>query len=143
MKAKRLKMSVITAAVIFLFAGASWAVDGKNRHHKQVGKGHIRTEHDRSDGHREPSHYNRRGYEPPRRDYQKHYDRHPAAHRAERPAFKHLQNYHGPVHGLDRYRHKVIRKHYHKHKPSYNVFSYGGSIFEPGWSVIIKTTRRW
>jgi hypothetical protein len=43
MKAKRLKMSVITAAVIFLFAGASWAVDGKNRHHKQVGKGHIRT----------------------------------------------------------------------------------------------------
>jgi hypothetical protein len=37
----------------------------------------------------------------------------------------------------------VIRKHYHKHKPSYNVFIYRGSIFEPGWSVTIKTKSRW
>ena len=32
MKAKLLKISVITTVVIFLFAGASWADGGKNRH---------------------------------------------------------------------------------------------------------------
>jgi hypothetical protein len=37
----------------------------------------------------------------------------------------------------------VICRHYHKHKPSYNVFSYWGSIFEPGWSVTFKTKSRW
>ena len=143
MKAKRLKMSVIAAMVIFLFAGASWADGAKNRHQKQVGNEHIRTEHDRSDGHREPYLYNRGWYEHPRRDYQKHYDRHPATYRAERHVFKYRQTYHRPVYGLDHPRQQVIRKHYHKHNPSYNVFSYRASVFEPGWSVIIKTTRRW
>jgi hypothetical protein len=37
----------------------------------------------------------------------------------------------------------VICRHYHKHKPSYNVFSYKRSIFEPGWSVTFKTKSRW
>jgi hypothetical protein len=37
----------------------------------------------------------------------------------------------------------VIRKHYHKHKPSYNGFSFRMPTFEPGWSVIIKTKSRW
>ena len=143
MKAKRLKMSVITTMVIFLFAGASWADGGKNRHHKQVGNEHIRTEHDRGHGYREPSQYNREWYEHRRGHYQKHYDRHLAAHRAERHAFQHRQKYHKPVSKHDRYRHKVIRKHYHKHKPSYNLFSYRVPVFEPGWSVSIKTKSRW
>ena len=143
MKAKRLKMSVITTMVIFLFAGASWADGAKNRHQSQVGTKHIRTEHDRSDRYREPSHYSRRGYEHPRRPFKKHYDRHPAAHRAERHAFKHRQTYHRPVHKHDHYRHKVIRKHYHKHKPSYNGFSFRVPTFEPGWSVTFKTKNRW
>ena len=143
MKAKLLKISVITTMVIFLFAGASWADGGKNRHHKQVGNEHIRTEHDRVDGYREPFHYNREWYEYSRRHYQKQYDRHLAAHRAERHAFNHRHRYYRPVHKHDHYRPKVIRKHYHRHKPSYNVFSYRGSIFEPGWSVIIKSKSRW
>lgn len=143
MKAKLLRISVITTMAIFLFAGASWADSAKNRHSKQVGNKHIRTEHDRSDGYREPSHYSRIGYEHPRRHYNKQYDRHPAAHRAERHAFQHRQKYHRPVQNYDRYRHKVIRKHYHKRKPSYNVFSYRAPAFGPGWSVSIKTKSRW
>jgi hypothetical protein len=143
MKAKLLKMSVITTMVIFLFAGASWADGAKDRHHKQVRNKHIRTEHDRRDECREPSHYSRRWYEHSRRDYKKHYDRHPAAYRAERHAFKHHQKYHRPVYNYDRYRHKVIRKHYHKRKPSYNGFSFRAPVFEPGWSVSIKSKSRW
>jgi len=143
MKAKLLKMSVMTTMVIFLFAGASWADDAKDRHYKQDRNKHIRTEPGRSDGYREPSHNSRRGYEHPRRHYVKHYVRHPAVHRTERHAFKHRQRYHSSIHTRDYHRHKVIRKHYHKHKPSFNVFSYGGSIFEPGWSVTFKTKNRW
>ena len=144
MKAKLLKMSVITTMVmIFLFVGASWADNAKDRHHKQVGNKHLRTEHDRSDGYREPSHLSRRWYEHPRRHYKKHYDRHPAAHRAERYAFKHRQKYHRPVRKPDHYRPKVIHKHYHKHKPSYNGFSFRVPAFEPGWSVTFKTKNRW
>jgi hypothetical protein len=37
----------------------------------------------------------------------------------------------------------VINKHYHKHKRSYNVFSFRAPVFEPGWSVTIKTKSRW
>ena len=133
MKAKLLKMSVITTMVmIFVFAGASWADGAENRHHKQVRNKHIRTEHDRSDGYREPSHYSRRWYEHPRPHYKKHYDRHPAAHRAERHAFQHRQKYH-----------RSVSKHYHKHKPSYNVFSYRARVFDPGWSFSIKSKSRW
>ncbi len=143
MKAKLLKMSVMTTAIIFLFAGASWADGGKYRHHKQVGYKHIRTEHDRSDGYHKPSHYSSRRHEHSRRHYKKQYDRHPPAHRAERHAFKHRQKYHRPVHKHDRCRHKVVHKHYHKHKPFYNVFSFRAPVFEPGWSVTFKTKSRW
>ena len=143
MKAKLLKISVITTMVIFLFSGASWADGAKNRHSKQVGNTHIRTEHDRSNGYQEPSRYSRIGYEHPRRHYNKNYDRHPAAHRAERHAFQHRQKYNRPIYKHDPYRPKVICKHYHKRKPSYNVFSYRGPVFGPGWSVSIKTNSRW
>ena len=143
MKAMLLKMSVMTIMVIFLFAGASWADDAKNRHHKIVRNKHIRTEPDRSDRYREPSHHSRRGYEHPRRHYVKRYVRHPAVHKAKKNAFKHGRKYHRPVHKHDHYRHKVIRKHYHKHKPSYNVFSFRVPAFEPGWSVTFKTKNRW
>jgi hypothetical protein len=118
MKANLLKMSVITTMVIFLFAGASWADGAENRHHKQARNKHIRTEHHRSDGYLGPSHYSRRWYELP-------------------------QKYHRPARKHDRYRHQVICKHYHKHKPSYNLFSYRVQVFEPGWFVGIKTKSRW
>ena len=143
MKAKRLKISVITTIVIFLCAGASWADGAKNRHHNRIRNEHIRTEHDRGHGYRQPSHNHREWNEHLRGRYQKHYDCHIAAHRAERHAFYHRQRYHRAVHQHDHHRHKGIRKHYHKHRPSYNVFSYRGSIFEPGWSVTIKTKSRW
>lgn len=143
MKAKLLKMSVITTMVMFLFAGASWADRGKDRHHKQVRNKQIRTEHNRSDRYRERSYYSRRGYEHPRRHDKKRYVRHPAAHRAERQAFEHRQKYRRPVHKHDHQRRMVIRKHYHKHKPSYNVFSFRAPAFEPGWSVTFKTKSGW
>ena len=143
MKAKLPKMGMMTTAIIFLFAGASWADGGKKRYHKQVGNKHIRTEPDRSDGYHKPSHYSPRRHEHSRRHYKKQYDRHPPAHRAERHAFKHRQKYHSPVYNYDRYRHKVIRKHYHKRKPSYNVFSFRAPVFEPGWSVTFKTKSGW
>ena len=143
MKAKLLKMSVITTMAIFLFAGASWADGAKNRHHKQVRNKQIRTEHDRSDRYQEASHHSRRWYEHPRRQYKKQYDRHPAAHRAEIHAFQHRQKYHRPVQNYDRYRPKVIYKHYHKRKPSYNGFSSKAPVFGSGWSVSIKSKSRW
>ena len=143
MKAKLLKISVMTTMVLFLFAGASWADRGNNRHHKRDRNKHIRTEHDRRDRYREPSHYNRRGYEHPRHQYKNHFVRHPAAHRAERHAFKHRRKYHRPVYEHDHQRPRVIRKHYHKTKPSFNVFSFRAPAFEPGWSVTFRTKNRW
>ena len=148
MKATILKMSVITTFAIFLFAGTSWADGGKNRHHKKVHKKHFRTGHHRSDGYHGWYHNGRGWYESTRRHYKKHYDRHRAAHRAKRHAFKHHHRYHRPVHKHrhcrhhDHYRHKVFRKHYHKHKPSHNVFSYRASLYDPEWSVTIKTRSR-
>ncbi len=140
MKVKLLKISVMTAAIIFLFSGASWADGAKNRHHRQGRDNQIRTTHDRSRGYQEPSHFSYRGN---RQHYKKHYNRHRAVHRAQRHAFKHRHKYHRPVHRQDRYRHKVINKHYHKHKRSYNVFSFWAPAFEPGWSVTFKTKSRW
>ncbi len=149
MKTSLLKMSVITTLAIFLFAGTSWADGGNNRHHKQVHKKHFRTGHHGSDGDHGWSHYGRGWYEYPRRYYKKPYNRHQVAHRAKRHAFKHRLRYHRPVHKHRHYRHhdhychKVIRRHYHKHKPSYNGYSYRSQIFEPGWSISIKTKSRW
>ncbi len=154
MKTKLLKISVITTTVIFLFAGASWAGGAKNRHHRQGRDNQIRTKHDRSHGYQEPSHFN---YRRNGQHYKKHYNRHRAVHRAQRHAFKHHQKYHRaarhalkhrhkyhrPVHRHDHYRRQVIHKHYRKHKSSYNVFSYRASVFEPGWSITIKTKSRW
>jgi len=134
MKAKLLKISVMTAAIIFLFAGASWADGGKIRHPKQVRNKHFRSKYNGSNGYQKPPHNNRSRYEYPRRHYQKHYDRHLAAHRVERQAFKHHQKYHRPVRKHD---------HYHIRKPSYNVFSFRAPVFEPGWSVTFKTKSRW
>jgi len=143
MKAKLLKMSVITTMVMFLFAGTTWADRGKDRHPKEVRNKHIRTEHDKNRGPHESSHYNRGWYEHPRHHFKKHYVRHPAAHRAAKHALKHGQRYTRPVHRHDSHRPKVIRKHYHKRKPSYNVFSFRVPAFEPGWSVTFKTKSGW
>ena len=143
MKAKLLKMSVITTMVMFLFAGTTWADRGKDRHPKEVRNKHIRTENDKNRGPHESSHYNRGWYEHPRHHYKKHYTRHPAAHRAAKNPVKHGQRYHRPVHRHDSHRPKVIGKHYHKRKPSYNVFSFRVPAFEPGWSVTFKTKSGW
>ncbi len=140
MKTKLLKMSVITTIVIFLFAGASWAGGAKNRHHRQGRDNQIRTTNDRSRGYQEPSHFNYRGNG---QHYKKHYSRHRAVHRAQRHALKHRHKYHRQVHRNDHYRRQVIHKHYRKHKPAHNVFSYRASVFEPGWSITIKTKSRW
>jgi hypothetical protein len=67
----------------------------------------------------------------PKKVDKKHYDRHWAVYRAKRQVF---QNHH--------YRHRVIRKHYHRYKPFHNVFSYRASLFDPGWSFTIKTRSR-
>ena len=142
MKTTLLKMSVITTMAFFLLAGTSWADRGKDRHHQTRNK-HMRTDHDRSDRYSGWSH-NGRGWDKyPRRHYKKHYDRHRAAHRAERHYLKHHRKYHRPVHKHDYYRHKVVRKHYHKHKPSYNGFSHRAPFFEPGWSITFHTKSRW
>ena len=143
MKARLLKLSVITTMVIFLFTGNSWADRGRNRHHHQDRNKHIRIEHDNSHGYHESSHYYRGWHKHPRRCHKKHYDRRLAAHRAERHAFKHRHEYHRRVHKYDHQRHRVIHKHYHKHKPSYNVFSFRAPALEPGWSFIIMTKSRW
>ena len=142
MKATLLKMSMITASAIFLFVSTSWADGRENRHHKKVEKKHFRSGHHRSDGYQETSRYNRGWYESPRSHHKKHYDGHQAAYRAKRHAFMDGRKFHRPLHKHryhDHYRHKLIRRHYHKYKPSYNVFSYRASIYDPGWSVTIKT----
>lgn len=131
MKATLLKMSVITTSAIFLFAGASWADGEKNRLHKTVDKKHVRPGPDRSDRHQGRS-YNGRGWnESPQHHYKQPYVRHWAAHSAKRHVFKHHH-----------YRPMVIGKHYHRYKPSHNVFSYWATIHDPGWSVTIKTRSR-
>lgn len=148
MKAMLLKMSVITTLAIFLFVGTSWADGGNNRYYKKVDKKYLRSGPDRNDGHHGWSHNGREWYESLRHRYRIHDDRHRAVHRAKLHAFKHHRKYHRPVHKLrhyrqqDHYRHKVIRRHYHKHKPPYNVFSYRASLYDPGWSVTIKTRNR-
>ena len=145
MKATLLKMSVTTTLAIFLVVGISWADGGNNRHHKKVDKKHFRSGPHRSGGHHGWCHNGRGWYESPRHHYKKYYNGHRSAHIAKRHAFKH---HHKPVPNLrhyrqhDQYRHKVIRRHYHKHKPSYNVFSYRASLYDPGWSVTIKTRNR-
>ena len=145
MKATLLKMSVITTLAIFLFVGNSWADGRNNRHHKKVDEKHFRSGHHRSNGDQGWPHNGRGWYKSPRHHYKKHHDRHWASHRSKRHAFKHHHKYRRPFHTHwhdNHCRHKVVRKHYHRHKPSYNVFSYRASLYDPGWSVIIKTRNR-
>ena len=160
MKATLLKMIMITTMVIFLFAGAAWADHGKNRHRHQFRHKPSCTDYDRQHGYHDSSHHKRGWYEHPRRHHKKHHDRHLAVHRAERHYFKHHRNdhrwahkhrhqhhyrHHGHYrdHGHYHHKQKAFRKHYHKHKRSYNVFSYRTSDFGPGWSIAFKTKSRW
>ena len=145
MKATLLKMSVITTLAIFLFVGTSWADGRNNRHHKKADKKNLRSGHHRSHADQGWSHNGRRWHKSPWHPYKRQNDRHWASHRAKRHAFKHYHKYRRPFHKHwhdNHYRHKVIRRHYHRHKPSYNVFSYRASLYDPGWSVTIKTRNR-
>ena len=140
MKAKSMKMSVMTTAVIFLLAGASWADGGKNRHHRRVEKKHFQTEHNRKDGYREPSHDRQRTvHRAERHDFR--HDR--EYHRAQKRVFKHHRKIHRRIENRSHYRHKDNYKHYHKHRPFHKVYSYRASAFDPGFSITIKTKNSW
>jgi hypothetical protein len=135
MKTKLLKISVLTTALFLLFAGACWAYREKDRQRRPVGNKHIHSKQDRNTGYYERSHHNRRSYEHPRRQNKRQYRPHHAPFRAKRHAFNHGYRHH--------HRHKVYHRHYHRHQKSHNAFSYRMSIFEPGWSITVKTKNRW
>jgi len=142
MKSKLLKISMLTAVLIFVFTGASWADSRKNRHHYNV-----QNKHYKAAKYRNPAHYNHGWNKHHRRHYRKNHNRHQQVHRARRHAYKHRHNYHGPVPRPHRYHHKPVYKHHHyrhyEHDHSYNEFSIGVLIFEPGFGFSIATKRRW
>lgn len=143
MKATSLKISVMATAIIFLLAGASWSDNEKTRYQRRVGKNQVHPDQNSKDGFRNWSHDGRGSYEHSRRHDQKHYTRHSASHRVERYAGRYLHKYHSALHYQDHYRRMVIQKYYRKYRPSNHLFSYRASVFDPGFSITIKTKNRW
>jgi len=142
MKSKLLKISMLTAVLIFVLTSASWADSRKNRHHYNV-----QNKHYKAAKYHNPAQYNH-GWNKHRQNYsRKHHDRHQPVHGAGHHAYKRRHNYHGPVHRHHHYYHKPIHEHHHyhhyEHDHSYNEFSIGVLIFEPGYTFSIATKRRW
>lgn len=142
MRTKLLKISVLTAALIFLFTSASWADDRKNRHHNHGQNKQIRNGYDRNAQLHRPSHANHSLRKHDHGRYKKYHVYHQPAHHTKRHYYKHHYKNHRPGAGHHRYHKKAIRKHQHRRKSPVKVF-YIGSVFEPGWSVIVKTKSRW
>lgn len=137
MKKKLLKISMLTAGLIFLFTGASWADGRKNRVHSNGRHKHYKTAKYHDHGHRIPKlnkHRNDR--------YGDYHDSHHRKHRDRNHYYKRHHKHQRLMAKHHRYQHKKIRRHHSKHRPSYNVFSLG-SVLDPGWTVIIKTKSRW
>ncbi len=134
MKSNLLKISVLATVLILLSASASWADSRTTRYYNKAGNQHFRSEYDRNSGYQKPSYFNRSRYAQPRDHYKKNDDRYLAAHRVAKRTVKYRHDYPRPVHKHD---------HYYKYKPSCNIFSFRVPVFEPGWSVIIKSKSTW
>ncbi|MGB5746073.1 MAG: hypothetical protein WBM69_03780 [Desulfobacterales bacterium] len=139
MKTKLLKISLMMAALMFVFTGASWADSGKNRHGKYVPEKRIA-----SKGHGGSSHHQTVHYRPKINRHPKHF----------------YKNHHRPV---NRYRHHKFyhrNRWIHQHRPhdrqgryysensydddaSSNEFSVSAIISEPGVEFSIGTKRTW
>jgi hypothetical protein len=142
MKPKLLKISMMIAALIFVFTGASWADSRKNRDRNHRPEKRIESKHQRGGSDHRPVHYRHKVNQ-----HQKHYYKKP--HYRRRP----VQRYR---HHKFQQRHQWLRKHRHHKRhgryysentyeddSAYNEFSLAATISEPGVEFSIGTKRTW
>ena len=142
MKTKLLKISMMMAALIFVFTGASWAGSGKNRHRNNGPEKRIESKHYGGGSYHRPVHYKPQINRHHKRLYKKHHYRHRPAHRYRyhksyrRHKWIHKQRHH--------YRHgRYTSENSYDNDASYNEFSIAATISEPGVEFSIGTKRRW
>lgn len=148
MKTNLIKISVLTAVLVFVISGASWAEIRKNCQHEGSRTERIDHNSDRSANyHQSDRQYRHGNYH--RRDYKRIHHR--PAPKVRRHHYKHHRNYNRH----HRYRHKMIRKHYRQYYRPYreshsetavessNEFSIAATIFEPGFEISVGSKRTW
>ena len=134
MKTKLLKVSMLAAVLIFVFAGASWADGRKNRHYSYSPEKRIRAKLHGVAKYHQPVHYKHKMNRHHKRLYKKHHYRHRPAHRYRHHIFYHRHHYrHQRYYGENSY----------DDDPSYNEFSIAATISEPGIEFSIGTKRTW
>ena len=144
MKKTILKISMLIAALIFVFTSASWADSGKKGHRKYTPEKRAYSKHQGGSSYHQPVHYKDR--QKFKRQLKRHYNKY---HYRPRPAqrSKHHKFYH---------RKQWIKKHrplyrYGRHysdnsyedDAAYNEFSVAATISEPGGEFSISTKRTW
>ena len=134
MKTKLLIISLMTAALMFVFTGASWAGSGKNRHGNYRPEKRITSKHHSGRSQHQPVYYKHNIKRHPKTFYKNHrYRYHKFYHRNKwihknRPHYRHGRYYSENSYDED---------------TSYNEFSVAATISEPGVEFSIGTKRTW
>jgi hypothetical protein len=141
MKTKLLKISMLITALMFVFAGASWAEGGKNRQRNKGPEKRIESKGHGGSSYRQPVHY-----KPKINRHQKHFYKNNRY--RHRPANRY--RYHKFYH-----RNRWIRNHL-QHRPgrhysensydddlSTNEFSIATTVSQPGVEFSIGAKRTW
>ena len=144
MKKTVMKISMLIAGLIFVFAGASWADNGKKGHRKYAPEKSAYSKHQGGSSYRQPVVYKHKIIRP-----NKHHDRHRPARVNKGHKFYHRNKW------IQKHRrnlrHKWIRNHrrqysdnsYEDDAAAYNEFSIAATISEPGGEFSISTKRTW
>jgi len=148
MKTKLMIISVLTAACIFVFSGATWAESKKERHNKNPKQKHYTVaKHPKAVGHHQDQWKQASRYRDKKHRYHKRFDQrgkyhHPGSHDRNyrpKPYYKHFHKhgwYYKPHHKI----HRPVKKY---HRPIYSSphgkVSILTSASRRGWSIKISS----
>ena len=148
MKKTVLKISMLIAGLIFVFAGASWADNGKNGHRKSGSEKQIHSKHPSGGSYHQQVVHKHKVIQGHKHFYKKYNDRHRPALRYQNHKFYHRQKW--IQKHRQHLRHKWIRHHRriysdnsYEDNAAYNEFSIAATISEPGGEFSISTKRTW
>jgi len=142
MKKTLLKISMLIAALIFVFTSASWADSGKRSHRKYVPEKRIQAKHHGGSAYHRPVHHKQKFNRHDKRYYKNHPYRLRPAQRNRLHRFYHRKQWikkHRPHYRHDR----SYSDNSYEDDASYNEFSIAATISEPGVEFSIGTKRTW
>ena len=142
MKKTLLKISMLIVALMFVFTGASWADNGKNRHRKSAPEKRIHAKHPGGSSYQQPALNKHKISRHNNHFYKKHHTPPRPAVRSRYYKFYHRKRWIQKHRQLQR-----LRRHYsdnsYEDDAATNEFSVAATISEPGVEFSIGTKRTW